>query len=845
MEHDRQMRNTRSRSLTPQVLSQNIDSETTDHHYDLRKRSRERSYTPGEVSSSRRSSSRSLTVNAKNQEQNMDVIEEREDEFETQKEIQENVTGKKSTRRSERQRVKRQTVSNGQNEVKDNAANAKIERKRKSVTPKKMLTSDYSSEDGEREDPPSRPGSAYEIYKKAGEWWNVFPKTDYTYSRASQCRYEIAPGVLAMPNMSRRSIHSDCSSTHGSSISNSHQSLNLETGEHSGGDIVDISSIKEDNMRMENASHVFNQAHTSDFAGKSVIYKRTHVEQYTSHREIVYDSNQLSPHLSPILSPEERYKSNETFIARKYGHLSQGESDTELDEAITRTTTVNSNRTSRISNIFLKIISIITTIFYGTLTFATLGVFKKKEQSASHNYQQYQESNWSRLWKTLDRVFEKVYLFLVNMMLLDSWFLSRIMNTRQRVQGRRRKLFFIILLPLLLLAGFWCLPRLMPVFTKQTEEIVPSLHNTADLKGFVIDTSRENELRSLLQILTEKVQRLERKDILQTEHLKNVTQVIEDLRKNDDSIWSKYDKKLTDLEEHFRQDVNEKNYETISAMKVEFEALRDNYFQLKSCCDSNVPTLTDEKIDSHIDRLLAGYFGSSTSKEELSRVIQSLLLIRENDNMQKENLKESEVERISGNLSMEDMRKIVKEVLKIYDADKTGRVDYALETAGGQVISTRCTQGYNVKTRAYKLFGLTLYYESNDPRTVIQGNTLQPGACWAFQDFPGYLLIKLRNFIYVTGFTLEHVPKSILPNGDMRSAPRKFNVWGLKHENDLEPVMFGEYEFLDSEDNLQYFPVQNTTIKTNYDHVELRIHSNHGQLEYTCLYRFRVHGRIL
>lgn len=37
----------------------------------------------------------------------------------------------------------------------------------------------------------------------------MFPKTDYTYSEKSQCRYEIAPGVLAMPNMSRRSIHSD------------------------------------------------------------------------------------------------------------------------------------------------------------------------------------------------------------------------------------------------------------------------------------------------------------------------------------------------------------------------------------------------------------------------------------------------------------------------------------------------------------------------------------------------------------------------------------------------------------------------------------------------------------
>lgn len=39
--------------------------------------------------------------------------------------------------------------------------------------------------------------------------FSVFPKTDYTYSQASQCRYEIAPGVLAMPNMSRRSIHAD------------------------------------------------------------------------------------------------------------------------------------------------------------------------------------------------------------------------------------------------------------------------------------------------------------------------------------------------------------------------------------------------------------------------------------------------------------------------------------------------------------------------------------------------------------------------------------------------------------------------------------------------------------
>lgn len=34
-----------------------------------------------------------------------------------------------------------------------------------------MLTSDYSSEEGEREDLPSRPSTAHEIYKQAGDWW--------------------------------------------------------------------------------------------------------------------------------------------------------------------------------------------------------------------------------------------------------------------------------------------------------------------------------------------------------------------------------------------------------------------------------------------------------------------------------------------------------------------------------------------------------------------------------------------------------------------------------------------------------------------------------------------------
>lgn len=47
---------------------------------------------------------------------------------------------------------------------------------------------------------------AYKEYKDAGEYWNKFPKTDYTYSELSPHRRELSNGIVAMPNMSRKSL---------------------------------------------------------------------------------------------------------------------------------------------------------------------------------------------------------------------------------------------------------------------------------------------------------------------------------------------------------------------------------------------------------------------------------------------------------------------------------------------------------------------------------------------------------------------------------------------------------------------------------------------------------------
>lgn len=69
-----------------------------------------------------------------------------------------------------------------------------------------------------------------------------------------------------------------------------------------------------------------------------------------------------------------------------------------------------------------------------------------------------------------------------------------------------------------------------------------------------------------------------------------------------------------------------------------------------------------------------------------------------------------------------------------------------------------------------------MWYPSNTPRIAISPS-VQPGECWAFQGFPGYLVLQLNSPVIVNGFTMEHIPISLAPNGRIDSAPKMFTVW--------------------------------------------------------------------
>ncbi|XP_011885149.1 PREDICTED: SUN domain-containing protein 1 isoform X16 [Cercocebus atys] len=186
-------------------------------------------------------------------------------------------------------------------------------------------------------------------------------------------------------------------------------------------------------------------------------------------------------------------------------------------------------------------------------------------------------------------------------------------------------------------------------------------------------------------------------------------------------------------------------------------------------------------------------------------------------------------------------RAIVNNALKLYSQDKTGMVDFALESGGGSILSTRCSETYETKTALMSLFGIPLWYFSQSPRVVIQPD-IYPGNCWAFKGSQGYLVVRLSMMIHPAAFTLEHIPKTLSPTGNISSAPKDFAVYGLENEYQEEGQLLGQFTYDQDGESLQMFQALKTPDDRVFQIVELRIFSNWGHPEYTCLYRFRVHG---
>uniref|UniRef100_A0A8R1HRU3 SUN domain-containing protein n=1 Tax=Caenorhabditis japonica TaxID=281687 RepID=A0A8R1HRU3_CAEJA len=236
-----------------------------------------------------------------------------------------------------------------------------------------------------------------------------------------------------------------------------------------------------------------------------------------------------------------------------------------------------------------------------------------------------------------------------------------------------------------------------------------------------------------------------------------------------------------------------------------------------------------EKLRAELSAELSAQF-----KQELSTKIE------QNYNTIIEKLK---VENTNVQIDNAHLEGLIRQMILEYDTDKTGQVDYALESAGGSVISTRCSETYRSYTRLEKFWNIPLYYHDYSPRVVIQRNsmTLFPGECWCFKGSHGYIAVSLSHYIDVSSISYEHIGKEVVPGGDRSSAPKTILIWAYKHIDDLASrALIGSYTYNLDSTTLQFFPAQNTP-PFPVKFIELEVTSNYGA-EFTCLYRLRVHG---
>ncbi|XP_036171342.1 SUN domain-containing protein 1 isoform X10 [Myotis myotis] len=260
--------------------------------------------------------------------------------------------------------------------------------------------------------------------------------------------------------------------------------------------------------------------------------------------------------------------------------------------------------------------------------------------------------------------------------------------------------------------------------------------------------------------------------------------------------------------------------------------------------------LSNDQQDGSLDWLLQKLSAQFVSKADLQALLQELeLQILKNithhisvtrQGPTSEAIMAAVTSEGTSGITEAQARVIVNNALKLYSQDKTGMVDFALESGGGSILSTRCSETHETKTALISLFGIPLWYFSQSPRVVIQPD-IYPGNCWAFKGSQGFLVVRLSMEIHPTSFTLEHIPKTLSPTGNITSAPKDFSVYGLENEYQEEGQLLGQFMFDQEGESLQTFPVPKRPERA-FQIVELRIFSNWGHPEYTCLYRFRVHG---
>jgi hypothetical protein len=120
--------------------------------------------------------------------------------------------------------------------------------------------------------------------------------------------------------------------------------------------------------------------------------------------------------------------------------------------------------------------------------------------------------------------------------------------------------------------------------------------------------------------------------------------------------------------------------------------------------------------------------------------------------------------------------RVVEDAMERFAADRIGKPDFALRTAGASIIESRTSESYG-QTWWSNLPVPFARRIITQPPTVILEPDVTVGRCWAFAGNQGRVTIELSEPVIPTSFTLDHVSPSIAHVRGLASAPKVFAVY--------------------------------------------------------------------
>lgn len=192
-------------------------------------------------------------------------------------------------------------------------------------------------------------------------------------------------------------------------------------------------------------------------------------------------------------------------------------------------------------------------------------------------------------------------------------------------------------------------------------------------------------------------------------------------------------------------------------------------------------------------------------------------------------------------ISVLTIKRVLKKLIEKLDEDEVQMPDYALKSAGASIVQSRTTRSYHHEGGKYYWMSVVMLPFVTSPDVILQPN-FYPGNCWCFPGNQGETVVRLSSNIVPRAVTIDHIPKTISPTGEISSAPKSFAVFALEDENEEPGIFLGQFVYNIEGDFIQTFPLKHKSALVRY--VKLKVQNNWGHPKYTCIYRFRVHGDL-